>query len=113
VKTTEDASPAGFARSVATFRYHVQAAHYLAGTQGKRFVFIAIEKKAPFAVAVYELDPVSLEVGEIARMADLLTYQMCDSSGQWPGYGNEIAPLTLPSWAFPKSESEEIEVEYV
>lgn len=113
VKTTEDASPAGFAKSVAAFRYHVQAAHYLAGTGANRFLFIAVEKKAPYAVAVYELDSISLEVGEMIRRADLTTYAMCQESGEWPGYSSAVEILSLPAWSFPKSESEEIEVEYV
>jgi exodeoxyribonuclease VIII len=113
VKTTEDASPAGFAKSVAAFRYHVQAAHYLAGTQANRFVFIAVEKKAPFAVAVYELDAVSLEVGMMIRNADLLSYKLAAESNYWPSYSENIEVLTLPAWAFPKSTEEEIEVEYV
>lgn len=113
IKTTEDASPAGFARSVAAYRYHVQAAHYRAGTKASRFVFVAIEKKAPYAVAVYELDPVSLDVGWQARNYDLATYEVCARTNHWPGYPTEIQPLTLPAWAFPKTESEEVEVSYV
>jgi len=113
VKTTEDASPAAFAKSIAGFRYHVQAAHYLAGTQADRFVFIAVEKKAPYAVAVYELDAVSLEVGEAIRREELNIYDICSRAGEWPGYSPDIEVLSLPAWAFPKSESDEIEVEYV
>lgn len=113
VKTTEDASPAGFAKSVAAFRYHVQAAHYMAGTGANRLLFIAVEKKAPYAVAVYELDSVSLEVGEMIRRADLTTYAMCQDAGEWPGYSSVVELLSLPAWAFPKSAEEEIEVEYV
>lgn len=113
VKTTEDASPASFAKSVAGFRYHVQAAHYQAGTQAERFVFIAVEKKAPYAVAVYDLDAVSLELGEAIRRQDLAMFELCSRAGEWPGYSPDIEVLSLPPWAFPKSESDEIEVEYV
>ena len=55
LKTTTDASPAGFAKSCATFRYHVQASHYLAGLPAERFIFIAVEKVYPYAVGVYQL----------------------------------------------------------
>lgn len=99
LKTTEDASPAAFARSVAAYRYHVQAAHYLAGTEAERFVFIAIEKKAPYAVAVYELDADSLQVGQRLRERDLDQYASCLEFNQWPGYPAQIQTLALPKWA--------------
>lgn len=112
-KTTEDASPEGFARSVAKYRYHVQAAHYMAGTHAQRFVFIAQEKKAPFAIGVYELDEQSLELGREIRDRELAEYAVCLATDYWPGYSQEIVPLTLPGWAFPKIETEEVEVNYV
>lgn len=105
IKTTEDASPAGFARSMAAYRYHVQAAHYMAGVQAERFLFLAIEKKAPYAVAIYELDAESLDIGRRLRMRDLQTFASCDEFGVWPGYAQDIQLITLPKWA----TSQEIE----
>ena len=58
LKTTEDASPREFQRSIAKWRYHVQAGWYMAGieaaygTRPSGFIFIAVEKKPPFAVGV-------------------------------------------------------------
>ena len=51
LKTCQDASAAGFAKAVAAFHYQLQAAHYLCGTLAKRFIFVAVEKLAPFATA--------------------------------------------------------------
>lgn len=99
LKTCEDASPAGFARSVANYRYQVQAAHYMSGTQAKRFIFIAIEKRAPYAVAVYELDADALELGHALRERDLQQFASCAEFDLWPGYPPEIMSLTLPKWA--------------
>lgn len=99
LKTTDDASPQAFARSVANYRYHVQAAHYMSGTQAKRFILIAVEKKAPYAVAVYELDADALAVGDALRQRDLQAYSSCKDFGIWPGYPEEIVPLALPKWA--------------
>lgn len=113
LKTCEDASPEAFSRSVAAYRYHVQAAHYSNGTGASRFVFIAIEKKAPYAVAVYELDRESLELGRQGRDRDLATYAACARAGVWPGYATKIQELSLPGWAFPKTETEEMEIQYV
>lgn len=106
LKTCEDASPAAFARSVAAYRYHVQAAHYMVGTQAKRFLFVAVEKKAPYAVAVYELDSAALTEGHRLRDRDLEQYASCQEFGVWPGYPADIQTLTLPKWAT-NQESEE------
>lgn len=99
LKTTEDASPAGFARSVAKYRYHVQAAHYMDGCRAEQFLFIAVEKKAPYAVAVYELDKEALAEGRRLRDRDVLRYQSCAEFGVWPGYSDEATILSLPSYA--------------
>lgn len=99
VKTCEDASPAGFAKSVATYRYHVQAAHYLSGCQADRFLFVAVEKKAPYAVAVYELDADAIAIGAGLRRRDIDTFATCEALGSWPGYCSDITTLSLPSWA--------------
>jgi hypothetical protein len=99
LKTTTDASPAGFARSVAAYRYHVQAAHYLAGLGAERFIFIAAEKTYPFAVGVYELDAAALTHGQALRDRDMRRIADCHAIGQWPAYGTGIETLSLPAWA--------------
>ena len=99
LKTTEDASPSGFARSAAQYRYHVQAAHYMDLTGADRFIFLAVEKKRPYAMGIYELDYESLKVGRRERDMDLNTYLTCFEFDRWPGYGDEIQTITLPRWA--------------
>ena len=93
-------APSGFARSVATFRYHVQASHYLTGLHGaERFVFIAVEKTAPYAVAVYELDAAAMAAGNELRQRDMRVIADCQATNEWPGYGDDCQTLSLPSWA--------------
>lgn len=104
LKTTEDASPEGFAKSMANYRYDVQAAYYLDGVQqatGKRpkaFVFIAVEKKPPYAVGVYVLDSESREIGRAQYQHDLRVYADCLANDNWPGYGDKIQTISLPAW---------------
>ena len=100
LKTTTDASPRGFAKSVASFRYHVQAAHYLACDLFERFIFIAVEKEAPFAVACYELDADALAEGQRLRDRDLQRIANCRAMAAWPGYGDELQILSLPAWSY-------------
>lgn len=105
LKTTVDASPKGFAKSVAQWRYHVQQSHYLAGTFAERFVFIAVEKSYPYAVGVYELDADAVQFGDYERRNNLQTIADCRAISEWPGYGNTIQPLSLPKWALQTSSS--------
>ena len=104
LKTTTDASLNGFSKSIANFRYAVQAAFYsdiLAslGHDVVAFLFIAVEKTAPYAVGVYELDDMSLEIGREQYQRDLDTYRRCVESGEWPAYSSSIERISLPKWA--------------
>lgn len=119
VKTTDDASPEGFAKSIANWRYHVQHPYYLDGmnhalqqmgkptfkhpASAKSFVFLAVEKKAPHAVAVYMLDAASAQAGREEYRTDLNVYAHCLSSGTWPGYGDKVQQIALPDWKLRRS----------
>lgn len=110
LKTTENASLDGFAKSIANFRYDVQAAFYLDGIEkatGKRprgFVFVAIEKKPPFAVGVYVLKAETLGDATEVYKRDLAVYAACNQSGAWPGYGDEIQAIDMPAWHAKKNQ---------
>jgi exodeoxyribonuclease VIII len=99
LKTCQDASPTGFAKAVANFGYQIQAAHYLAGTLATRFVFVAVEKTAPYAIGVYELNTEALIHGSIARHNALQIIQDCRAINFYPGYTDGIQTLQLPGWA--------------
>ena len=105
VKTTTDASPSGFARSVASFRYHVQASHYLAGTFADRFIFIAVEKTYPYCVGVYELDTAAMHHGDMLRRQNLQTIADCRAINHWPGYSDICETISLPSWALTTTQT--------
>lgn len=110
LKTTENASKDGFAKSIANFRYDVQAAFYLDGIEaatGKRprgFVFVAVEKKPPFAVGVYVLDAETLDAARAVYQKDLESYAFCQKTGNWPGYGDKIQTINLPAWHANKNQ---------
>lgn len=105
VKTTEDASLDGFARSAEKYRYHVQAAFYTQGVEAitgervKGFAFIAVEKTAPYAVACYLMDGDAIQAGHLEVERCLSIYRRCEEVGEWPGYSDELIPLSRPRWA--------------
>jgi exodeoxyribonuclease VIII len=108
--TTEDASPRGFQKSIAQWRYHIQASWYLDGLQhatGKRpeqFVFIAVEKKPPYACAVYVADQQMIEIGRDTARRDLDKLNVCKAADYWPGYSDGIEQINLPPWMLPKAD---------
>jgi hypothetical protein len=111
LKTTYDIGRGRFAATVARMGYHGQAAFYRAGLRANGldvppFRFIAVEQTAPHDVAVYQLDDDALyageqDVDELLRMVSAGRF-----SGQWPGQYQEEQMLSLPAWAFTKTETE-------
>jgi hypothetical protein len=110
LKTTENASPREFGRSIATWRYHVQASWYLdgieqaTGTRPEQFLFLCVEKKAPYAVAVYAADAEMIAAGAQAAARDLNVLATCKAAGAWPGYSDQIEPISLPPWMLPRPD---------
>lgn len=104
LKTTKSASPGSFARSIADYRYHVQAAIYtdLLEANGifvPEFVFVAVEKTYPYAVGIYKLDQNAMALGRSLYQRDLRLYKHCVEMDDWPGYPEEVVTLSLPAWA--------------
>lgn len=98
IKTTQDASPGGFPREMAKFNYDAQAAFYLDLVGASFFMFLAVEKEAPFAIGVYNLDAESIEIGRQANERNLALLAACIESGIWPAYPQEVTTISLPNW---------------
>ena len=110
LKTTENASPREFARSIVQWRYFLQASWYLdgveqaTGTRPDQFIFICVEKKAPYAVAVYAADAEMIQIGAEAAARDLDVLATCKTAGAWPGYSDQIETINLPGWMRPRPD---------
>lgn len=105
LKTTRDASPEGFSKSIQAYRYHVQAAFYSDGYRAafgeapRGFVFVAVETEAPYLVAVYVASEAMTQRGRVDYQTDLDTFRRCQESGTWPGYSDAPLTIDLPKWA--------------
>ena len=110
LKTTQNASPKGFQKSVVNFRYYVQAAWYLDVVEmatGKRpdaFIFIAVEKTRPFNTGVYVADQAMIDLGRKHAYEDLFNIHEWTRSGIYPGYNAQAEMISLPKWMLPKED---------
>src|SRR5690606_29882199 len=102
-KTTTDASPRGFASSVAKFGYYQQDPFYLdalvaLGHDEPGSVFVAQEKEPPYSVGVYELRHADREMGRERNALARQIFRDCTEAGVWPAYSDDIQLLDLPRW---------------
>lgn len=105
VKTCEDASKEGFRKSIANWGYHRQDPFYregflVCGADVRHFLFVAVEKKEPYLVAVHSLAPQVVEQGHASVREDMQTLATCLETDEWPGLDPTIQVIDdLPYWA--------------
>jgi hypothetical protein len=105
-KTCRSAEPAALERAVQEFGYHQQDDWYRAAARAldladdsAAFVFVCQEKTAPYLVTVVEMDATARRIGAARNRRALEVFAECTESGVWPGYSDDIAYLSLPTWA--------------
>lgn len=106
LKTTDNAETEAFMRSAIKYGYDFQSAYYSEGVKiniGKEplFVFIAIEKKPPYAINILQADKLLIRRGYDLFREYLGTYSECKKTGVWWGYlgrYNQINNLALPAY---------------
>lgn len=104
VKTTPDASPHAFVRSVVNYSYGLQMAAYLDGAKTlgadvTDFLIVATEKVPPFACSVFRLPDAAWALGRTRWAAACERFAACLETDRWPGYEEGITELALPVWA--------------
>lgn len=95
--------------------YHIQDSFYsdtyrdLTGEM-PFFVFIVVERKPPYAVRMFQLDPVGKEHARNKYKRALENFRQCQEAGIWPAFDEEIKTVSLPSWELSDPEPEPIEL---
>ena len=108
LKSTMDASPFSFSKSIESFGYHIQGAFYsdgyaaLTGNVQLPYNIIAVETEAPYCVATYVIEPDTLLIGRCIYKKALKKYAECKKLNSWPGYSDFIEPIDVPAWAIKK-----------
>lgn len=104
IKTAQDVSPHGFAKAVNQYGYDLQAAFYiyvlqLAGYQDvDSFIFIGIEKSAPYCVQVHELSEMYLASAHNRMMAALRKIQIANETNDFGTGWPDVNTIALPEW---------------
>lgn len=106
LKSTLNASPEAFPRSLYDYGYHIQAAMSIDGWKALRpdepvppFTIIAVEKEPPYAVACYVVGDDSLEIGRQEYREVLHAIANARRTGIWPSYPTDIMQIDVPEWA--------------
>lgn len=99
LKTAQDASPYKFKWSAKDFGYDIQAVHYLhvanlCGMSYDEFIFVVVEKKAPYLTASYRLSDETREKAEHKYRMLLQSFKECEESNDFSqGYDQELMEL--------------------
>ncbi|WP_100483114.1 PD-(D/E)XK nuclease-like domain-containing protein [Mycobacteroides abscessus] len=103
-KTSTTANPAELIRKFWTLSYFMQAAWYrdlavaLEIAENPGFRFVVQEKEPPFVVTVVEYDDQAIAEGRRLNRQAVRLYADCLERGHWPGYSDDVVPISLPGW---------------
>ena len=114
LKTTDTVNPELFTKKVVGLGYDFQAAYYTKAAEeayGKpfRFIFAAVERKAPYSVDLFEVSDEMLEEGMRKCEAALRRLKRCQESNDWSNNAPAINTLRYPGWYQPFIETQEPE----
>lgn len=104
IKTCQDASPRGVAKDMVTYNYAIQAAFYMhvmncAGHKADQFVFVNVEKAAPYAVSTNVLSPEYLAWGKQKMHETLRQIAEANQTQKWDtGWSETTNVVVLPRW---------------
>jgi exodeoxyribonuclease VIII len=105
LKSTSDARPWAFSKSIAEYMYHLSAALYVDGCKAngfdvKEFHLLAVENKHPYGVMWYQLDDASIDKGrELYRRAlNKIVDGLQPDAPQF--YPTDIETISIPAYAW-------------
>jgi hypothetical protein len=114
LKTSADASPQEFARSVDKYRYYMQDPHYRDGLGAVLgcdpdqidFLFAVVETEPPYLVMTHRVELEDVELGRQCNAIAREIYHDCAEANVWPKWSQSVNDLPLPPYARRRIESE-------
>lgn len=118
LKTTKDASPQAVSKAIYDYGYFQQDPFYIDGIQAvtgqqARFVFVFVDKRAPYLITVRELSEADRAIGRAKNQRALRIYAECSKTGVWPDWTGPITDIpyiSLPTWAAQREAEEYLNV---
>lgn len=112
LKTTDSIEVELFTKKVVGLGYDFQAYFYKKAAEiafGKafKFIFAAIERKAPYSADLFEVDDEMEEEGRRKCEAAIQAYKRCQETKEWPNRPAMVRKLSYPSWYVPYDNMEE------
>lgn len=115
LKSCKSAMPEDFARDVVKYAYDLQAYMYCftvskvlnVPMENIDFVFMPVEKKAPYLINIFQADNLILQRGEMLYRKYIGQYHECKESGEWYGLNGKygmINTLSLPEYIIKKEQ---------
>ncbi|MET8826028.1 PD-(D/E)XK nuclease-like domain-containing protein [Streptomyces sp. NPDC004610] len=105
-KTCRSAAPDALEKAIEEYGYHQQDDTYRSACKAlgiadetAAFVFVCQEKTAPYVITVIEVDAIARRIGAARNRCALETFARCTETGYWPGYSDDVVPVSLPGWA--------------
>ena len=103
VKTTQDASPAGFNREIWKRLYYLQASYYMlvaemAGIEINHFAFLAVQKTYPYLAHYHIIDNAAIEYGKQRVYRMLVDLFHAKQRGEYPTNWGEYTMHPLPDY---------------
>ena len=103
LKTTDCIEPDIFSKKVVGLGYDFQAGYYAEAAKvafGKdfRFLFAAVERKAPYTVDVFEVSDDMMEESLWKCEKALQIYAECEKNNAWPNREPLVRQLAYPNW---------------
>lgn len=104
LKTTDSVSDEHLTKTIWQYGYAQQRDFYVRGYTAVHgvvpaFLFVFVQKDPPHLVRVVDLDIELERIGRERNDQALRIWQACRESGEWPGYGEDIALIGAPRWA--------------
>lgn len=105
LKTCRSASPRTFYYDGKAKGYHLAVPWYLDildelyGEPPKHFVWVAVEKKPPYAIGIFFAKPEQIAVDRETVRGHFAKLVQCHKTGHWPDWGeSEVLPFEPPRW---------------
>jgi hypothetical protein len=104
LKTTLAGHESSFRNSVSEYSYHTQAYFYLTGLSyltgqtWEDFVWIAVEKTAPYKIYLHQPEKKWLDCAAALIDKSIRLIEKCEKEKKWPGPSQNVETLFAPAW---------------